>query len=655
MRAPVGAALFLAAFAALACALSLGIPPRDGELATAAFTLSAPTGAGATLFALLGKAAALVPLGELAARIALLAALAGAACAYAIYRAVRALAGDDATAGAAGVLAAALALADGTLWRAATSASPRTLEAALAAAALWLAARATDETRERARAGRLLALTAGLAAAASPYLFLWLAAPAALVAVQRLRRGDRWPRLGLLGFAASAAASIAVPLAAAQGRAPDAGQAASLAGWLGALSSAAAPHGSALVSWVRALGGELGPLAIAAALVGAASLSAKRRGVLFLATALLAGDALSGGGCVAAAVVAILAGCGASALARRILARGAAAIGGPSVAGALGFVVVVQPLAIGPRPAGDATTRWAQAALAEAPPRALLVPVSDELSGGLAYAQAAWGARPDVTVLDRRRLADGAWLEGAAARGGFESLSADEAAAWRSRPLRSREGEQGALLGRLIARALPLRGALWEGGADPPPIGALEPEVPLDRLAPAPAALPPARPLSDRIAALTEGGGPDGDRLAARALAQIGADYLARGDDPRAAALFDQALARAPSPAATVGLAEVRSRRGDLRGALALVAPLGEREAVLAAARYRLALGDLDGAERDFARARASDRDARALTGLARVAHARGDDPRARALIDQALAAAPDDLEARRLAPLLGE
>jgi tetratricopeptide (TPR) repeat protein len=284
---------------------------------------------------------------------------------------------------------------------------------------------------------------------------------------------------------------------------------------------------------------------------------------------------------------------------------------------------------------------------------------SGELGGAIAYAQAVRGTRPDTTVIDRRGLADGAWLERALVQGGFAALARDEAAGWRSRPARSRSDEAPVLLARLIDRALPARGALWEPGDDAPPSGALVPDVPLERLAASPQPLPAARPLVDRVAALAaEAPTADGSRRAADALARLGWDYLAQGDLQRAASLFDGALARVPGNAQQLGLAEVKARRGDLRGALATAAPLadqGSRPALLAAGRYRLELGDLRGAERDFAGARTGARDAPALVGLAEVAHARGDDGRARALVEEALAVAPADAAARDLAHRLGD
>ncbi|MCA1664753.1 MAG: tetratricopeptide repeat protein [Myxococcales bacterium] len=112
----------------------------------------------------------------------------------------------------------------------------------------------------------------------------------------------------------------------------------------------------------------------------------------------------------------------------------------------------------------------------------------------------------------------------------------------------------------------------------------------------------------------------------------LGRLYLARGDAARANALFETALAVRPGDsAASVDLAVVRARSGDVRGALALVDVVLLRDpdryvARLDAARWRFVLGDVDGAERDFAAAHALVPGAAApLLGLARVAVTRND------------------------------
>lgn len=71
---------------------------------------------------------------------------------------------------------------------------------------------------------------------------------------------------------------------------------------------------------------------------------------------------------------------------------------------------------------------------------------------------------------------------------------------------------------------------------------------------------------------------------------------------------------------------------------------------LLLAAERRLAAGDLDHAERLFGQvAEADPRNAIAVVGLARVALARGDEPRAEALARRALEIDPEEVAARHL------
>src|SRR5262249_43662527 len=127
-------------------------------------------------------------------------------------------------------------------------------------------------------------------------------------------------------------------------------------------------------------------------------------------------------------------------------------------------------------------------------------------------------------------------------------------------------------LRRLVDVELPLRTLLWEPGLDAPP-AAVAPDVPLYRLAATPTPPPPARPLAERIEALLPAArDPLVRALEARELAALGRLYFGRNDVARAAALFEAALAVRPGDAvASVDLAVVRARAGDVAGALALV------------------------------------------------------------------------------------
>src|SRR5262245_57941992 len=99
-----------------------GLPLRDsGELTTAAYTLGVAHETGFALYCLLGKAASLLPLGEIALRVSLLSSLCGAIAAWLVYRLVRRLAAEQGAAShVAGVGAAVLLLAGLTFHRSST-------------------------------------------------------------------------------------------------------------------------------------------------------------------------------------------------------------------------------------------------------------------------------------------------------------------------------------------------------------------------------------------------------------------------------------------------------------------------------------------------------------------------------------------------------
>jgi tetratricopeptide (TPR) repeat protein len=306
---------------------------------------------------------------------------------------------------------------------------------------------------------------------------------------------------------------------------------------------------------------------------------------------------------------------------------------------------------------GHEAAAWTNAALRDVPARALVLTQSDDLSAGTLYAQAVWGLRPDATVLVRQELWDATYLARAVARGGGVALSREAVAAWRSRPEPARIRDEARLMESLLRSNLHARTVMWESGDDRPPDGALVAGVPLDRLSPTPEPLPPVRSLIDRIAALL--GDPRdalARRLEAHAISELGAAFASAGDVARASALFETALrVRPEDAAAAVNLAVMQARQGRPAEALALVERVLAREpdrlaARLNAGKWRALTGDLDGAEREFRLARRSAPDAAGpRVGLARVAQARGDLPRARKLADEALAIAPEDAEARSL------
>ncbi|MDB4965667.1 MAG: hypothetical protein JWN44_1356 [Myxococcales bacterium] len=640
---PVGLVLFVAAFALFVAAAAPGLYLRDaGELSTAAYTLGVAHETGFALWCLLAKAATLLPLGEVATRVTLLSAVGGATAVWLVYRAVRSLAPDDPAAVAAGVGAAGLASCGLTFFRASTVPEVYAPTAAALVLALLLLVRAAGGER---RAGILLAFLGGLSLGLHAHLRILVGPAAAVVALWRLRRGDRWPLVAPAAVALGAAVIAYLPLRASRDPAANWSDPQTLSALWSHLSATRIRHayahemfhhvGTHLVAFARLAEGQLGLMALLFAAGGLAWLlrARARRPLGLVLLVVLVGDALYSAslnpmaiedlqnGHPTALVVAIAAGAGVLAAARRL---GRAA---PWAAAAMG-VLLCTPAALADADAklglGPEALSWSRAALAQAAPRARADVSSDDLAAGTSYEQFVAGERPDVTILVRQHLWDKKEVAGRLRRSGLDDA------------LKSP--------------------SLWESDYDDP-IDQLQPDVPLYRVTPAPT-LPPVRPLAERIEALLQPGrDPDARRLATQQLTALGRVYLARGDAARAAALFEAALALRPGDVvATIDLAVVRARAGDVPNALRLVDAALEREphrviARVNAGRYRLQLGDLDGAERDFTAAHADDADLVApLVGLARVAEARHDRARALTLLHAAQRLQRDDADVRSLA-----
>jgi len=615
----LGAVVFVAAFALFAACAAPGPYLRDaGELSTAAFTLGVAHPTGFALWCLFAKAATLVPVGEVATRVTFFSALGGAATAWVAYRAVRALGPGEPAAAAGGVAAAALLCAGVTFFRAATVPEVYAPTAAALAVAILLLVRAVDGDRQ---AGIVLALLGGLSLGLHAHLRLLVGPAAVVAALWRLRRGDRWPLVATSALALGAAVVAYLPLRAARAPAANWSDPRTLGGTLAHLSATRIRHafagamfhrvGAHLGAFARLTEAQLGLPALLCALGGLVWLCASRRhralGVVL--AVVLVGDALYSAainpmalddlqdGHPTALVVAIAAGAGVLAIARRLGPRAA-----PWAAGAMAVLLCV-PAALADVDyklgLGHEAGAWTRAALAEAPPRARLFVESDDLAAGTTYEQYVAGARPDVVVRVRQHAWD--------------------------------KTEEAARLRRAGVAAVDDRApVLWEPATDPLP-SPIVPDIPLYRVGDG--ALPSPRPLAERIAALlSPARDPTVREVECEALVALGRLYLSRGDAARADALFEAALAVRPGDAAAgVDRAVVRARSGDVRGALALVDAVLARDpdryvARLDAARWRAILGDLDGAARDFAAAHALVPDAAApLAGLARVAGMRGD------------------------------
>lgn len=164
----------------------------SGDLLVASATLGIPHPTGYPLFVLLGRVASLVPIGSVAFRVNLIAALAGAASVFFLARIVLELTTpreEEASAGGrVGPLVAAVAAAiayafSRGAWSQSVLAEVYTLNAAFFGAVLWALARA-----DRTRSARHLALAAFLfGLGLTNHLLLLAAGPALLIVAWRLR------------------------------------------------------------------------------------------------------------------------------------------------------------------------------------------------------------------------------------------------------------------------------------------------------------------------------------------------------------------------------------------------------------------------------------------------------------------------------------
>jgi tetratricopeptide (TPR) repeat protein len=618
--------VFLVGFAFLVAFLAPGLYLRDsGELTSAAFTLGVAHETGFPLFCMLGKLATFLPLGEVATRMSLLSALSGAVAAWALYRCVRELTQME----LAGAGAAAILLGGLTFWKASTVAEVYAPTTAALALGLWLLVRAE---KGQARAGLLLALLGGLSLGLHAQLRILLGPPVALWALWRLRKGARWPLLGPLAIAVGAAVVAYLPLRAAAGPAANWSNPRTLGGVVRHLAAARIRAafademftldlrllGERLSSFFTQVEGQLGALVLLAAAVGLVWLIRNQRVVGLVTAFVLFGDALYSAwinpmgmddlqdGAPTAVALALCAGVGLAAAARRFPWRAQ-----PFAAGAIAAITLVPAVLsdvdakLGLAFEADAYSRTA---LVEAPPRATILATSDDLLAGSFYLQAVGGLRPDVTVLARQQIA-----------------------------LRN------------TMRELADRPVLWEPGGEATP--SLDLGWPLFTVVPSGNR---ARPLAEKVVATLEPArDPLARRLAASSITNLGRLSLLRGDENSATEMFQVALRVRPGDAvAATDLAVLRARKGDFREALALCDEVLRHDptrqvARLNAARYHLALDDLDGAEREFREyARRAPREAAPLVGLARVAERRGDREAAERFVEEALRLEPKNNEA---------
>lgn len=549
-----------------------GAPPGptwldSQELGAAGAQLGVAHPSGFPLALALSKALSLLPLGELAWRVHLASAVAGALAVGLTTALVLALA--PGLAGLAGAVGAGCALAASmTFYKAAVVTEVYASTAAAIAGGLLLLVRALAGDRG---AGLGLALLYGVAATglhASARLLLALPVLLALGAL--LRRGARWvlaaPALVTLG---ALGAALYLPIRSARGpQTLDWGHPRTLGALIDHLSAGRIrrAYAESMLSPVREvvgahartawqlLDGDLGvPLLCFAAIALVALAWWRGRRVVAAALGLVAALDLVYAIWVNpmgladrqdltpfAVVACALAGVGIEAATRRAGTRAA-----PALAALLALIAVV-PAASGMAERAavrtDVARAWGERGLDRCASRATAQVTSDSLAATLFWLTTVEGARPEVAVLVRQHAWDHARTEAVAARVGV--------------------------------KALKNRALCWEPGADAPP-GPLSPEAPLARVGvrdgdaaaevKALAALvEPARrdpsaahelqaALSalalrtpPEIAAPTLALAAEVDPSAAQPLINAGVLAASHGDLRRAAALDDQAIARDP-------------------------------------------------------------------------------------------------------------
>ncbi|HEY0997783.1 MAG TPA: DUF2723 domain-containing protein [Gemmatimonadaceae bacterium] len=423
-------ALALAAFSAYLLTLYPTVSGGDaGELVAAALTGSSPHPPGYPLFALLARAAALLPIGEVAWRVNLFTALCGAAAAGVLCAAVLRATGNR----WAGILAGGLFAFSPTVWEYAIGAEVFALNHLLVAALLWLAVRYLQTGREGfALAG---AATFGLALA-NHHTALFVGLP--LLATLVIREPARWlaPRalLRLAGcFAAGLLPYLYLPLASLAPSVATWGDQRSIAGFLthllrreyGTLRLGAAAYvrdasfAAQVGMYLRFEWRELLGIGMPLAALGAWTGMRQRRTrgltawlaaswllyvIVFHALANLpVGNPLFLGvqqrfWLLPGLLLAACAGLGAGALAPR-LGRGMPVL-------AIGVVALQAGLHVRSANRGDAREfqEYGAALLAPLPPNAILLARGDLLVNTLHHAQLVEGRRPDVRVVDLERL-----------------------------------------------------------------------------------------------------------------------------------------------------------------------------------------------------------------------------------------------------------
>ncbi len=513
--------LGLAIFALYVITAAPGLYWLDsGELTTAAFQLGTAHPSGYPLHSLFGKGFSLFPVGSVAFRLTLLSAVAGAVTVSLVfllaYRVATSVDVPPLVARIAAVTGALLMGLSHGFYRQATVTEVYTLAATAAVGSLllfWHVLRKRDPRWEL-----LLAFVAGLAALGSHPDYRILILPVLGVAwILRLRRGGRHTRAVPAIFGLGALVVVYLVAVAGHGRVPDWGhcttfsalwdhvmarriRGADFSALMFSLRGDVVSHHLRL-AWEILAGPFIG-IALPLCLVGAGRLLTRPGSPRILGIALLwagVGDFVYSfwinpmglsdlqNGTTFALAVSILAALGLSTTAGWIAQKSRRLA--PAVAASLALMAVL-PTALDNGQeklygAGYGAAAWTDAALDQAPARALVLTTSDNLSAGLVYAQQVEGARPDVLALVRQHL----WV--AHDLQSRLRLDDDVALPWGSlreylgRPRAARIRGRLNLLAQILAAVRGRRAVLWEpgDGVDLPAVGQpLIPAVPLFRV-----------------------------------------------------------------------------------------------------------------------------------------------------------------------------
>lgn len=646
-RAAVGAGVAVAALATLE--LYPGLPGLDaGDFVTAAATLGVPHATGFPAYTAAAHAATLLPVANLASRVALGSAIASAVAAWAFTLAISRAVGL-----ARGSVAVALAVAGAfvtveTLALHARVAEVYALNLALVGLALVALERlrATGDLRWRSALAVLVAL--GVANHATSRLF---AIPLFVASIAFARAGTRTRGLGValalgLGVLGAYAYLPAAALRGAEHAWGDPSTPARLWAHLNASDIREAYAGQMVPTvysfgvWSRvaatALWDGLGPLLLLAPLGLVAAGRRAGIGTAALLATLLALDfgysvVLNPMGLrdaqnaqLAATLLAALGGASIgvaleAALGRALVAAGPAERRPPLALaiGALGLgltgVLACLLTRPAPRPDGSASD-WSAEDLAcvhfgLAAPRAVTVPATDSTVAAWLYSDVALDARPDLTVIGAHLLSDDAALARALTFQPLQVIPSE-----RLRP--DVRGATAAHTVELLATAAAAgRTVYWEpsgdGDALPPsarllhrwPLGTVVgADATAEECEPGPTSLCNPHVDAEFAAAARDAAGRDGwfyREWLARQRAYRGARAIRTGRAPEAVVEFGRAATLAPwNGVWATGLAVALARAGRLEDALsvqraaALLSPMSHRAATNAA-QFAEALGDV--------------------------------------------------------------